>query len=274
MEKPKIIKRFGYMKELHKRNFKNYFVPIMCPKTEPLRNNSIHWVGHATVVINVESKVIVTDPVTSFALGHLKRKVRPSLILSSLHIDYILLSHGHMDHFHTPTLSFLNKDAVVIAPPGYKKLILPLGFKKVIELSPGEEYADEYIEIKVYKANHDGRRYYLGNYIDSNSYLICRKGKSVFFAGDTAYTENFKAIKADIALMPVGCYRPEEFEKMHCTPLQSFKMFKMMDAKLMVPIHYKTFILSQEEDEDTVETLNAINDGTIKLLDIGETLDI
>ena len=60
----KLRKIFGYMYELHRRNFKSYFKPMLIPSYEPVVTNSIHWVGHATVVINLNGKVIVTDPVT------------------------------------------------------------------------------------------------------------------------------------------------------------------------------------------------------------------
>ena len=269
-----IIEKFGYMYELHKRNLKNYFIHTKSSINEPLTPNSIHWVGHATVLINIGGKIIVTDPVTSMSLGHLKRLVSPSKDLSKIKLDYILLSHGHIDHMNYNTLRKLNKDAIVICPKNYKGSLHFLGFKKVIPLSPGRNYSDEFISIDAFKANHDGRRYYMGKESQSSAYLISGKEKSVFFAGDTAFTDNFNGIKADVAIMPVGCYKPDDFLSMHCSPEQSFKMFKMTNAKFMIPIHYKTFILSQDNDIATIKSLNKINDGTIKLINIGQTIKL
>ena len=53
----KFAKIFEYMYKLHRRNFKSYFKPILTPAYEPIVRNSIHWVGHATVVINLNEKV-------------------------------------------------------------------------------------------------------------------------------------------------------------------------------------------------------------------------
>ncbi|MDO5518119.1 MAG: MBL fold metallo-hydrolase, partial [Clostridium sp.] len=117
----------------------------------------------------------------------------------------------------------------------------------------------------------DGRRFYVGIDNESISYLIERNGKSVFFAGDTALTENYKNIKCDVALMPVGCYKPDRFSYMHCTPEQSYEMYKMMDSKVMIPIHYKTFIISLEDFKETEDSLLNLNDDSIKIIDIGET---
>lgn len=268
----KLSKIFGYMYKLHHRNFKTYFKPILTPICEPIVTNSIHWVGHATVVINLDNKIIVTDPVTSINLGQIRRLVKPSLSLASFNIDYIILSHGHMDHMNYTTLMKLNKNAVIIAP---KNLTIPLKilrFKNIILLNHDETYNDTHIKVTALKANHDGRRYPWGTKAFSNSYIIERSFKKVFFAGDTAYTDLYDNIMADVAIMPVGCYKPDEFQEMHCSPQQSFKMFKMTKSKFMIPIHYKTYILAQDEDEVTCDTLNRINDGSIKIIDIGETV--
>lgn len=275
MNKPHFIKVFGYMYELHKRNFISYFKPIKDSKYQEIEHNSVHWVGHATTVINLEGKLIVTDPVTSISLGHLKRQVRPSLRISDFHMDYILLSHGHMDHLDYNTLRKINRDAKVLCPKNYGASLRLFGYKNIFELEPGEKYKDEYVVIEAIEANHDGRRYYLGNKSKSNAYAIRGKEKSVFFAGDTAYTEEFNGINADIAIMPVGCYTPDEFREMHCSPEESYSMFKAMDIPLMIPIHYKTYILSQDDEEVTYNTLLKLSskDPAVKIIDVGETVE-
>ncbi|MBU3217155.1 MBL fold metallo-hydrolase [Clostridium estertheticum] len=270
----RLSKTVEYMYKLHRRNFKLYFKPIKTPLYEPIVKNSIHWVGHATVVINLNDKIIVTDPVTSLNLGELKRLVKPSLNLASINIDYIVLSHGHMDHMNYSTLRKINKSAIVIAPIYLNIPLKILGFKNIVLLNHAEIYSDRHIKVKALKANHDGRRYPWGAKAESNSYIIESNLKKIFFAGDTALTDAYKDLVADVAIMPVGCYKPDEFQEMHCSPEQSFKMFKMTKSKLMIPIHYKTYILAQDKDEDTVNTLDRINDGSIKIIDIGQTVKL
>lgn len=271
MGKHRVIMKTKDLFELNKRNLKAYMRKPLESRSEKIVTNSIQWVGHATTIINMEGKIILTDPVTKH-LGYMKRLVKPSVNLKNLKIDYILITHGHMDHLDYSVLAGLDKNATVIASKGVKKTLKIIGFKKVNVLTENEAYKDSSIEIDAIRANHNGRRYYFFGYKNSNSYLIKGNEKSVLFAGDTAYTTVYKDIKADAAIMPVGCYKPDEFLKMHCSPEQAFKMFKMMRAKEMIPIHYKTYILAQDDDNETLQRLNSINDGTIKIVDVGQTI--
>ena len=52
--------------------------------------------------------------------------------------------------------------------------------------------------------------------------------KAVLFVSDTALTNVFDNIKADAVIMPVGCYKPDEYQRLHCSPIQGFEMFNPM----------------------------------------------
>ena len=268
----KFLSNISFLSRLLYLNTCNYFKGTELPANDKLINNSLIWLGHATSIINIDGKIILTDPVMSKFLGNFKRMVKLPLLPSDFKIDYILLSHGHTDHIHFPSLRKLNKDATVIVPQGYVKPLKLLGFKNVFLLHSGNTYEDNNIKIECFDANHDGRRFYVGKNHYSNSYLIERNNKKIFFAGDTAFTENFKGVKCDLALMPVGCYKPDRFSEMHCTPEESYKMFKGMKCKTMVPIHYKTFSLSLENFEETSNRLKNLNDKSINIISIGKRI--
>ncbi|KJU71756.1 MBL fold metallo-hydrolase [Clostridium baratii] len=268
------FKNIQFLTRLTYNNLREYFKDRESSDKDEIYEDSINWYGHATTIMNLSGKLIVTDPVVSNTLGYFKRVIDKPYDITKIKFDYILLSHGHMDHMHFPSLrklKKLNKDTKIIVPRGYKKILSLLGFTNVHLIRTGECYADEDIKITSVEANHDGRRFYVGIDNESHSYLIERNDKVIFFGGDTAYTENFKDIECDVALMPVGCYKPARFQHMHCSPEEGYKMFKMMNSKIMIPIHYKTFKISLEDFNETHETLINFKDDSVKILNVGQT---
>ena len=71
-------------------------------------------------------------------------------------------------------------------------------------------------------------------------------GRRIVFAGDTAYTPNFRALSrpVDLIAIPIGCYNP--WIRAHCTPEQAWEMSQDAGAERIVPIHHQTFVLSKE----------------------------
>ena len=108
----------NFLFKLTLNNIKQYFKKPEEIKSDELMTNSINWFGHATTVINLYDKIIITDPVFSTLLGYFKRVTKKPNYIDTLKVDYIILSHGHMDHLSFPSLMKLNKDAIV----SYKKL--------------------------------------------------------------------------------------------------------------------------------------------------------
>lgn len=277
MELSALVKKIGFnsifLVRLFKRNIENYFVPAEEPNHDPIGIDSLQWIGHSTTIININGIIIVTDPILG-SIWPFKRKVRPSMDLSHIHVDYILLSHGHMDHLEYTSLLRLNRDATLIVPKGYG-FLKKFGFKDVII---AEEHGcislEHNLKIHTFPANHDGRRYYLGNNGYTNAYLIDGGDIKVFFGGDTAFTDEFNGLESSVALLPVGCYVPSTFEKMHCTPIQSYNIFKSMNSNYFIPIHYNTFIISLDDDKETLETLKNLKDDKVLITDIGKTINL
>src|ERR1700687_1790370 len=83
------------------------------PRQWPATGLHATWLGHSTVLLKVDGTVILTDPVFSDRIGlnfgpvtlGLKRLTPPAAPLNRIpHVDLIVLSHAHMDHFDIPTL--------------------------------------------------------------------------------------------------------------------------------------------------------------------------
>lgn len=192
----------------------------------------------------------------------MKRHIPPALHLEDIgEVDLILLSHGHMDHFDIPTLKKIaNKKTKVITATGTSSLLKQLPFAEVLELGGKDSMMiDEGVNIQAVPVRHWGNRFPWNTKYGYTGYLIERNNTRIFFPGDTAYTADFRWLQKkgeiDLAFMPIGAYSPDAFQRHHCTPEQAWQMFLDTGAKWLIPIHWDTFILSQEPVEEPLERL-------------------
>jgi L-ascorbate metabolism protein UlaG (beta-lactamase superfamily) len=77
----------------------------------------------------------------------------------------------------------------------------------------------------------------------------------ILFGGDTAYTDVFRKIRSskpvDLAIMLIGAYDPW----IHCNPEQAVAMANQAGAEFVLPVHHRTFKLSNEPYEEPIEKL-------------------
>ena len=142
----------------------------------------------------------------------------------------------------------------------------------------------ERVKVTALPASHWHRR----GLFDFNRALWCSfmlecKGKTIFFAGDTAIDRHFDEIAEkfaapDIALMPIGAYKPAEVMRQnHLNPKEAVKAAKIMGAKMMIPYHYGTFKLSDEpigEPHAWISRLAEEGSRKIRVLGVGEVLPL
>ena len=81
-------------------------------------------------------------------------------------------------------------------------------------------------------------------------YYIEHQGRHIYHAGDSAYSDCFKEIgrrlTPELAMLPIGAYYPDSFRHVHMGPDEAIKVFKEINAKTFIPMHYGTFKLSFE----------------------------
>ena len=116
-----IFSNIKFLSILTATNIKEYFNQRNDISNEALKTDSVHWYGHATALINLSDIIILTDPVLNNTLGFFKRIANRPSSLDDQKIDYILLSHGHMDHTNFSSLRKLDKNITIIVPKGYRR---------------------------------------------------------------------------------------------------------------------------------------------------------
>lgn len=232
----------------------------------------VTFVNHATFLIQMEGLNILTDPQWSERASPVtwfgpKRHRSPGLRFEDLpKIDVILLSHNHYDHMDLDTLHRLHTV--------YQPQVWSLLGNSIFLKSQGIPAADldwwhstalsQGLELTAVPARHFSSR----SLNDRNRHLwggFVLKGKtrSLYFAGDTAYSSLFMEIgkrfpNLSLALLPIGAYLPSDvMSPVHMSPAEAVQVQVDLGARLMIPMHYGTFRLSEEGLEDPVRDLRA-----------------
>ena len=235
-------------------------VPSRITKPErPDARLSALWIGHSTVLVQLDDKFILTDPVfTRYIGGVSARLVEPGIAPENLPaVDAVLVSHRHFDHLSTGSFPLIqHRIANVLTPPGAAADV-PRGPYSITELPAWQSWAREDLRITAVPVLHSGGRLLA----DAEShpqaftaFVIEYHRMVVFFAGDTAYDAAiFQAIAArfptiDLALMPIGPISPEsEMMSHHLNPAQALAATDILGAKHTLPIHFGTFINSFDQ---------------------------
>jgi N-acyl-phosphatidylethanolamine-hydrolysing phospholipase D len=220
------------------------------------------WLGHASFLITFNGRRVLTDPFLSEYASPLPLKTTRRIIPSAIApqrlppLDLIVISHNHYDHLDTTSLRALSTAhprATVVVPLGLQPLITQCGFERIIELDWYEQTGLAGLCVQSLPAVHTSKR----GLRDTNRSLWCgfkltQGDKSVYFAGDTAYGEVFKAIgdKAgpfDLGLIPIGAYQPRKLMRpVHCTPEEAIQIGQDIGARHLVGMHWGTIRLTTE----------------------------
>lgn len=204
-------------------------------------SNSITWIGHSTVLIELDGVRLLTDPVLLDRVGHLRRTV-PLDPTPPAGIDAVLVSHAHHDHLDLRSLARLGRDQRIIAPRGVRTLLRRRGFGRVQEVSAGDEARVAPVVVHATHADHPGRRLgVFGAAASALGYLLAGS-RRVYFAGDTDLFEGMADLSPalDVALLPVSGWGPRVGPG-HLDPLRAARALTMLRPTLAVPIHWGTF---------------------------------
>jgi L-ascorbate metabolism protein UlaG (beta-lactamase superfamily) len=203
------------------------------------------FAGHSTLLVRYANLAIACDPMLSSWFKVIRRAVRPGLSPAELgEVDLVLISHGHGDHLHRPTLAKLPRSATVVVPPRTAHMVSDLGFARVLELGVGKSVMHRNVDIWTAPVRHDDR-------VPGLAYVIRGDGPSVYFCGDSGYFSGFaevgKRFRPDIALLPIGGFEPAPFRDRHMSPLDALYALEDLGARVLVPHHHGAFALSYEE---------------------------
>jgi L-ascorbate metabolism protein UlaG (beta-lactamase superfamily) len=248
---------------------------------------SVLWIGHATALVQMDDVFVLTDPVFTRTVGELSpRLVEPGLDPEDLPpLAAVVVSHMHFDHLSYESLDMIeSKTPIVLLPPGAKSALPRYAFESR-ELDRWESY-DGAVRVTAVPVRHVGGRWGIDQAWNARAftgYVIEHHGLSVYFAGDTAFdASDFAATRArfpalDLALLPICPTAPRDFmRRTHMDTIEALDAFSLLGARRMVPLHYDTFINSDDAPGDCPRLLRqhmaerTLRDDRVSILSIGE----
>jgi len=201
--------------------------------------DTLTFVGHATVLVELDGTRLLTDPVLRPAIGHIRRISRPPP--AGLSADAILISHAHYDHLDIKSLKALPEGPPIVAPPGIARYVRRRTRHETIDAVEGERVRIGTIDVLVTPATHDDRRTPVGQPLGAVGY-IAEGRERVYFAGDTDLFDGMSELadgRLDVALLPVWGWGPKVGEG-HMDPERAAQAAALLRPRVAVPIHWGT----------------------------------
>ncbi len=225
------------------------------------------FLGHACWLIESPQGKVIIDP---FLNGNPQAVKKPEDIV----VDAILVTHGHGDHLGDAIAISKKNNAVIVAPYELATFCgskganvhpmhiggsreFPFGWVKLVPASHGSGYVDE-----------KGQILYLGN---PCGFILKTAGKVIYHAGDTGVIADMELIgkmyKVDVALLPIGGNFTMDPEDALCA-------VKMIKPKVVIPMHYSTWPLIEQDPNAFVERVNRETETKGVVVKPGETYEV
>ena len=202
----------------------------------------VTYVGHGTVLLELDGKRLLTDPVLRRWVGPLRRQGSDPPAGITGGIDAVLLSHLHLDHADRRSLRRLDLQVPVLGPRGSGEFLRRTGFTSVSELAPGESETVAGLRVEATRAEHRGRRHPLARAEAQAIGFQVAGGRRVYFAGDTDLFGEMNSLAPglDLALLPVWGWGTSVGAG-HLDPERAARAVALLEPRIAVPIHWGTF---------------------------------
>ncbi|HRG95804.1 MAG TPA: MBL fold metallo-hydrolase [Polyangiaceae bacterium] len=250
-------------------------IPVVRPHeawaTAPATGLRATWLGHSTVLLEIDGVRVLTDPVwagraspVSFA-GPKRFHAAPASIAELPPLDAVLVSHDHYDH--------LDREAVLALARGGASFVTSLGVgarleawgvphERVVELDWWESVEVRGVRITAAPSHHfSGRSLLDRNRTAWSSFHVRGPRHALFFSGDTGLTADYAEIpsrlgKVDLVMLEVGAFHPA-WGDIHLGPENALAAHALLGGGALLPVHWGTFKLALHPWDEPAETLLA-----------------
>ncbi len=229
----------------------------------------VTWLGHSTVLLELDGKRVLTDPVfaersspVTFA-GPRRFHEVPARVEELPELDVVLLSHDHFDHLCRRTMTALARRRVpIVTALGVGAHLEQFGVDPgvITELDWHQSVEVAGIQFTATPSQHfSGRGPGSTNRTLWASWVMGSRNRKVFFSGDTGLTPAFQEIGRlhgpfDLVMLEVGAFHPA-WGAIHLGPENALKAFEWLGGGTLLPVHWGTFNLALHDWDDPAETL-------------------
>ena len=199
----------------------------------------ITYIGHSTVLVELDGLRLITDPVLRGRVIHLVRHAPAVDTATVAEVGLVLISHMHPDHFDPPSLRMLDRRAELVVPRHAGRWAARLGFARVVELGEGETTSIGGVEVTATHAEHRPGRLF-DKRSESIGYSVAA-GQRLYFAGDTGLFPEMRELSGDLdlALVPIWGWGPT-LGPGHLVPSSAAEALRLLKPRVAVPIHWGT----------------------------------
>ncbi len=248
---------------------------VTAPPAVTAGDLAVTWLGHATTLVEVDGRFVLTDPVwsqrvsPSATVGPARLHPMPISIGQLPPVSAVVVSHDHYDHLDLATIRELvaTQAAPFVVPLGVGAHLRRWGVPeaRIVELDWEQSEAVDGIEIVCTPGRHFSGRGLRRNTTLWSSWSLLGPAHRVFFGGDTGYTSAFAGIADrwgpfDVTILPIGAYG-DQWPDIHLNPEEAVAAHRDLDGGLLIPIHWATFDLALHSWAEPMQRLLAAGDG-------------
>jgi L-ascorbate metabolism protein UlaG (beta-lactamase superfamily) len=247
---------------------------------------AVLYVGHSTVLIELDGVRLLTDPLLRRRVLHLHRR-SPIDFEPLRNPDAVLISHAHRDHLDLPSLRLLDRTVTAVVPRGLTRPVERIGFERVVEVDEGESVSIGPVEVRATHAEHDERRR-IGRLRGASLGYAIGGSRRIYFAGDTSLFPEMDGLvpDLDLALVPIWGWGPTLGSGEHLDPAGAAEAVRRLRPRTAVPIHWGTYrplhhgvlhdpdFLTEPAEEFVREMAKTAPDVDVRVLKPGERLEL
>ncbi|HET9933233.1 MAG TPA: MBL fold metallo-hydrolase [Polyangiaceae bacterium] len=229
------------------------------------------WLGHSTVLLEIDGQRVLTDPVWGERaspvplVGPKRFQAVPVELKELPPLDAVLISHDHYDHLDYPTIrALVASDVPIVTSLGVGAHLEAWGIApaRITELDWWESTRVGGLTVTAAPSQHfSGRGMGDRNATLWSSLVVQGSRHACFFSGDTGLTTEYESIAArlgpfDLVMLEVGAFHPA-WGDIHLGPEHALDACKLLSSKRFLPIHWGTFNLALHAWDEPAETLLA-----------------